>query len=331
MKHVFSCFFALALLLVIFPPYSFSASPSVFIGRIDGQVYDEQRNPVADAFVELANEVGSMIGHTKTSSNGRFSFFGVSGGTFAITVKPFGKNLLEQTQSVYVPLSVRGNSESAYVDFYLRSDKAAEQRASMPPEAVFAQEIPAEAKKAFQSGSKDLDDGDNGGLLKLEEAIKIFPTYFDALRRLGSEYVARAQYEKGYPYLLRAIDVNGQSFSAFYGLGYAFYQLKKYPAALKAAEACILINGGNSDAQLLFGTLQRISGNYKGAEISLLKAKSLSKKVNPEIYLQLALLYNRLNRNGEAADNLDQYLRLVPDSPDKKKIRANIEALRAKG
>ena len=321
MKHIWSVLFTVALVLVIFPPYSFSASSHFFIGRIEGQVYDEHRNPVADAFVELANEVGSMIGHTKTGQNGRFSFFGVSGGNFTVTVRPYGKNLLEQSQSVYVGVSVRGNSESVYVDFYLRADKKASLlRDWLPAEAMFVQEIPADAKKTFQSGAKALDNGDQSGLLKIEEAIKIFPTYFDALSRLGREYTVRAQYEKAYPYLLKAIDVNQRSFAAFYDLGYAFYQLKQYPAALRAAEACILLNGGVSEGQLLYGTLQRISGDYKSAEVSLLKAKSLSKKANSEIYLQLALLYNRTNRNTEAADNLESYLKLMPDSPDRKKI-----------
>ena len=332
MKHIFSGFFALTLLLIVFAPYSFSASSRAFVGRIEGQVYDEQRNPVADAFVELANEVGSMIGHTKTSNNGRFSFFGVSGGNFIVTVRPYGKNLLEQSQAVYVGVSVRGNSESVYVDFYLRADKKASQlRDWLPAESIFVQEVPADAKKAFQSGVKALDNGDQGGLLKLEEAIKLFPTYFDALSRIGRVYVAQEKYEKGYPYLLRAIDVNQRSFASFYDLGFAFYQLKQYPAALKAAEACILLNGGVAEGQLLYGTLQRISGDYKGAEVSLLKAKSLSKKPNSEIYLQLALLYNRVNRNAEAADNLEAYLKMMPDDPDRKKIRANIDALRAKG
>jgi len=54
----------------------------------------------------------------------------------------------------------------------------------------------------------------------------------------------------------------------------------------------------------------------------------LAKKMNGETHWQLALLYNRLNRTQDTINELETFLRLVPDSPDKNKIRDLIAKLK---
>ena len=60
----------------------------------------------------------------------------------------------------------------------------------------------------------------------------------------------------------------------------------------------------------------------------MLKANSLAKEMNAEAHWQLSLLYNRLNRNQDTIKELEAYLSLVPDSPDKNKIKDMIAKLR---
>jgi regulator of sirC expression with transglutaminase-like and TPR domain len=72
----------------------------------------------------------------------------------------------------------------------------------------------------------------------------------------------------------------------------------------------------------------RITGSYTEAETALLKANSLAKKMNAEVHWQLSLLYNRLNRNQDTIEELETFMKLVPDSPDKNKIRDMIAKLR---
>jgi tetratricopeptide (TPR) repeat protein len=303
---------------------------SALLNRIEGQVYSPNRTPVADVNVELLNDVDSVVARTKTNAAGHFSFSGMPNGRFNVKVLPYGTNFIEQTQEVQVTNIGNTNNDTEYVDIYLRYDKRSPAAGSaMPREVIFAQEIPADAKKLFEEGLADFTKNQEKGTAKLEAAIKIFPEYFDALHWLGKIYISQKSYEKGYPYLLRAIDINSRSYSSYYNLGVAFYQLKQYPAALEAAKASTMLAPDSIDAHLLYGTIFRITGSYPEAEKALVKANTLAKKTNSDAHWQLALLYNRLNRNQDAIGELEAFLKLVPDSPDKNKIKEMLAKLKA--
>ena len=69
--------------------------------------------------------------------------------------------------------------------------------------------------------------------------------------------------------------------------------------------------------------------SYEKAEAALTEAEKLSKnRPVPEVHWQLALLYNKLGRNQEAADQLEIYLKLQPDAADRKGIQDTIARLR---
>lgn len=302
---------------------------SVAVNRIEGVVYDPNRMPVEKVFVELLNDVESVIGRTRTNAVGRFSFLGMPPGRFIIKVLPLGTNMMEQTQEVQIANATRTSNDTAYIDIYLRYEKRSGGENEVTREVLFVQDVPDAAKKLYQEGVSELAKNPEKGMAKLEEALHIFPQYFDALNWMGRAYISQKNYEKAYPYLLRAIDVNNRNYSTYYSLGFAFYQLKQYPAALEAARATTLLAADSADAQLLYGTLLRIQGEYSDAEKILLKSNTLAKGTNGEVHWQLALLYNRLNRTQDTIDQLQVYLKLVPDTPDKAKIQEMIAKLKA--
>jgi len=102
--------------------------------------------------------------------------------------------------------------------------------------------------------------------------------------------------------------------------------------ARDAARAATILQSNSVNAQLLYGTLLRLDRSYEEAEKALLQAKKLSKDTPvAEVYWQLALLYNRLGRNKEAADELESYLKIQPEARDKKEIQVLISKLRKDG
>ncbi|MEO6723951.1 MAG: tetratricopeptide repeat protein [Blastocatellia bacterium] len=328
MKNRF-CVLYFSLFILAVNLVDISAKVPILLNRVEGVVYDPNHLPVENINVELLNDIDSVIGRTRTSASGRFTFTGMPAGRFIVKALPFGTNFMEQTQEVIINNVSRAANDIGYVDIYLRYDKRNSGGANETSrEVVFAQDVPAAAKKLYQEGVADFGKSPEKGLAKLEEALRIFPQYFDGLSWLGKAFISQKNYEKAYPYLIRAIDINPRSYSAYYSLGYAFYQIKQYPAALEAARATTVLATDSIDAQLLYGTLLRITEKYQDAEKALLKANSLAKKMNSEVHWQLALLYNRLKRNQDTVDELETFLKLAPDSPDKSKIQDMIAKLK---
>lgn len=305
---------------------------------ISGMVFDARsRQPVSDLYVELLDRLGFTLARTRITGSGRFVFSGMRAGEYQIKVLTFGTNYedaVHDVRLVSLPLgNGRYSSDIAYVDIYLKLDpRKTNVGGGTAPGVVFAQEVPDEARKLYKKGVKLLDDKKDEGLNSLKQAIELFPTYYDALDRLGTEYVLRNQYQEAAAYLIKAIDVNKRSYSSFYALGVAGYNLKNLPAAIEALREATNINPQSINAQIFYGMVLRIDSQYEIAEKALLKAKSLAEKNSPvaEIHWQLALLYQKTERYKEAADELERYLKIEPKAPNAEQIKKLIADLRAK-
>ncbi|HEY8560387.1 MAG TPA: tetratricopeptide repeat protein [Pyrinomonadaceae bacterium] len=316
--------------LVISPVNLFASerNSTTLVNRIEGIVWSPERQPVADIYVELLNDSFSSAGRIRTGSSGRFSFTGIPAARYTVKVLTSGSVYSEYSENIdLVTFTSRqsglSSSDAVYLDIYLKYDKRkANIGVGGTTGAVFVQQVPDEARRLFQQGVKELNEKNDTGFERIEEALKIFPDYFDALNTLGREYTERKEYQKALPFLVKSIGINQRSFSSFYALAYSLYKLNHRAEALEAARGARILGPNSINAQLLYGTLLRLDEKYEGAEESLLKAKKLAEESpTPEIHWQLALLYNRTNRNKQAAEELKTFLKLKPDAADKEEIK----------
>jgi len=300
-----------------------------FNNQLEGRVVGERNAPVYNAYVELYSDTRTLVGRTRTTSQGRFSFRGLGQGRYYVSVKPYGTNLKEEEEV----LEVFDQSTSGgifFLEFQLKPDTRFK-----PPEptltgTIYAQNVPDSARRLFKVGVEKLNAGDETGKQELDLALRELPTYFDALSFLGRYLVSRGKFEEGYPFLLTAIDVNKRCPECFYSLGYAFYKLNQIPAGLRATSAAVFLEPVSPNANLLHGILLRLSEDLENAEKALLRAKVNFKEPNAEVHWQLSLVYNRLKRNQDAANELETYLKVKTDmkDPERREVKELIAKLR---
>lgn len=297
---------------------------------ITGFVFDPGRRPIARVHVELINDVNGILQRMRTDESGRFVFRGVSQGRFQVRVLALGTIYEDQTQEVELSgMSASGRPirDTIQRDFYLRLRKSGPVSAAG---TIFVQEIPEEAQTIYQRAVADLDrDRLEDGIAGLESSLRIFPSYYLALERLGLIYVTQQKYEKAAGVFTKAVAVNPRSFNCWYGLSVSRYELKQSDLAVEAAQKAVTLNSGSADAMLALGVSLRQAKRYEEAEKPLKQADKITKGLSPDVHWNLALLYAKnLNRFSDAADELELYLKTTPDTSQADNIKKLIKKYR---
>lgn len=318
--------------LLLFFIFQVQAQISQNRSSITGYIFDQQRKSLSQVVVELMNDTNSVIQRTRTDGSGRYFFSGLAGGRFSIRVLPLGTNLEEQTQEIeLVTFGGLGRTtpDNAQKDFYLRVRKDSADNLGVVG-AIFVQEVPKESKKLYEKAISSINDKKlEEGTMELENAIKLFPSYYAALESLGNIYLSRQKYEDAKAIFSKAVLVNERSFSSWYGLSFANYALNNSGPAVEAARKAVSLNAISVNAQLFLGISLRQDKQYESAEKTLKKANKLADGKMPDIHWNLALLYaHNLKRYKDAADELEMFLKLSPDNPDKINIKKLIKQFR---
>ena len=311
-----------------------SVSAQANRSSIGGMVFDEQRSPVREVQVELLNDFNSVIQRTRTDGSGRFVFRAISWGRFVIRILPLGTNFEEQTQDVEIAgvgADGRPIADNVQVDIRLKRRRSGGD-VDQVTGVLFAQDVPPEAKKSYETAVLDLDSNrPDAGRTGLENAIKAFPNYYAALIKLGLFYIGQQKFESAIEPLTRAVNVNERSFTGWYGLGYSAYSLNKHEAAIVAAQHALELEKNSVNAFFILGLSQRQLKKYEAAEKSLVQAKKLDKGKTSEINWNLALLYaHNLKRYSDAANELETYLKNDPEAPNKESVKKLIKQFREK-
>lgn len=321
------------------PPSAPAVSGSMIVqgqSSISGTIFNQQRRPVENLRVELLDDVDGVLATTYTNGSGRYSFYRLSTGNFQVRVLTVGTDYESKTERVAITGSVMGGrgSQSEQLDIMLSLKKGrGNATVSAAPGTLFVQQVPDDARKAYEQALKDLDGNKlkEKGLLGLQRAVELFPSYYAALDRLGQEYVRGGNYMGAQPLLTKALSVNPRSASSWYALGYAQYKLRQLPAATESLAKAVSYNPDSISTHLVLGTAKRMQNLWGEAETHLVRAKAMSKHAPvPEIHWQLAILYNQMSRFAAAADELEAFLKAQPDSRDEVKIRKIIGELRKK-
>jgi tetratricopeptide (TPR) repeat protein len=321
--------------------FIFLASASSLFAQgnsISGHVFGLDRRPMADVDVELQDEFARSIQRMKTNQAGRFFFYRLPAGRFKIRVLPFATDYEEQEQDIEIVNFSRGSGSgddrisgttNEQRDIYLRLRRGVSPIGAAG--AVFAQEVPPEAKKLYDSAVDDLKaKKSKEAYASLKSSIEVFPKYFAALELLGTEYLKAGHFEASQVLFTLATEVNPRSFTCWHGLAYSLYSQKKYPEAITAIDKAIEVNGSVAEGLLLRGVLLRRTQKLDEAEKELAKAKELYGESRPEIRRELGLVYSDQKKYKEAAKELKAYLKARPEAKDVDAVKTMLADIESK-
>ena len=311
---------------------------SALASTIGGFVYGANKTPLSQVDVELLNENYQLRGKTLTDGAGRYTFPGLSDGRYTVRVLPFRYDMEDMEIGVEIyTVNVRGSGQgNAYIsqDFFLRPKHGGLTAAEIAA-VVFAQEVPEDARRLYQTAVSDLSsDRRVDGIRGLRNAISIFPNYYDANFLLGKLLLVSGENAEAAQLLIKAAGINPKSAMSLYYAGSALHNLgADYDkGALVALNEALKLAPSSVQVLFLLGKVERRMKDFTNAEKHLVQARKLTKQPIAEIHKELAQLYgNDLKKFDLAASELESYLKASKLTPEEEqKTKQVIASLRQK-
>jgi Flp pilus assembly protein TadD len=283
---------------------------------------------------------GKAIHETFTDLSGRFSFPGLSRGTYLLTAD--GDGLTFETTSVQAEISAFGSAPQSFTqDIHLRP--IAHKPTAQPGVVnAFSQSVPPAAKQAFDTGLKLAEEGSTeAAVTNMRKALQIFPEYFDAHLQLGNIFLKTDRFNEAIAELDLARQINPNDERAYQSFGLLLMKQRNYAVAVAIFAEAARLNPANPMNEVMRATaLIHQAANTEStddrgqlirrAEEAITQAADLSEnKLKPDT-MTMALFYELRSEPEKAAAELEAYLKKNTQLKNSAPIQNEIKRLREK-
>jgi tetratricopeptide (TPR) repeat protein len=291
---------------------------------VAGNVYCEE-NPHAAKNVQvyLSDAEQVQIAAAATGESGEFRFDGLKRGTYTVNVDAPG----------YEPVSVK-------VDLSILSDKGitiylkriSKDQESPKSSSISAHELsmPAKARDLMESGKKKLyqDKNSAAGLADFQQAILVAPKYYEAHYQLAIAYLTQGNGAEAEKSLRRSVELSGDKYGeADVRLGAIFLDRGNFPEGEKTIRRGIQLSPNFWLGHYELGRALFDERRVPEAQVSAERARVLAPGA-AIVYRLLANIHLQEKNYAALLQDIDEYLRLDPDSPAgirAKEIRAQVQ------
>lgn len=324
----------LVFLAVLFTSSASALAQSVLQGRV---ITPSGMQPTAPVRVKLTFN-GRPIHETFSDLSGRFSFPGLSHGTYQLTAD--GDGLTFETTTVYAEIAAFGGPGQTFTqDIQLRP--IAHKPAPQPGVVnAFSLAVPQAAQEALAQGVKLADEGKTDAAIEnMRNAIKIFPEYFDAHLQLGNVFLKLEKFDEAIAELDLARQINPNDERAYQSFGLLLMKQKNFAVAVAVFAEAARLNPSNPNNQVMRATalIHQAAGAADDrslllgrAERAISHAASLSENKSRPDSLTLALFYELKGEPAKAAEELESYVQKNPQLKNSEPLKNEIKRLREK-
>jgi len=276
--------------------------------------------------IALFNEYGNAFARQRVQSNGRYRFIDIPDGRYYIVVEYEGAELerfnvdfsSEFKSDMQRDIELRANVVSeaakaavvAAADRYDRSSKTS---------SIYSKAMTARKNKK----------NDEAETL-LRQVVEIDPADFAAWYELGTVYFIEKNYAEAEKAYLQAIAKHPDYVVALISLGRLRIAQKNFDGAIEALSHAVKVQPTSAQANFFLGEayLQNKKGSLGVGYLN--EALKLDPIGMADAHLRLGALYNAAGMKEKAALEYEQFLKKVPDYPEKQALQDYVTANKPK-
>jgi tetratricopeptide (TPR) repeat protein len=270
----------------------------------------------------LTNQGGTTAGRQFVSAGGRYQFINLVAGQYELVVMLDHEVVARQRveilpgpaqERVRQDLSLEWKSDAgakpgsvSAADYYKRTDNN---------EKLFVKAREATDQKRY-------DDA----IASLHELVIADPHDFQAWAELGTVYLYKQNYDESDKAYVKSITERPTFFLAQMNLGRLRMLRKNYEGAVEPLTAAVTINPKSADANYNLGEAYLQIKKGSKAVVYLEEAMKIDPVGKADGHLRLATLYNAVGMKDKAALQYEEFLKVKPNYPDRKKLEEYISA-----
>jgi tetratricopeptide (TPR) repeat protein len=337
-RFVISCVFTLSISLIVNAQGVGSSRglPGAGGNTIQGRVYFPGGEQNSGKTIRLRLESSESTGSptTVTDQDGVFRFNGLPPGNFTVVVEG-GKEYESTREPVTIYMGSNGRIVQVAIQLKAKLD------ASNP---AFAG-VPQSTLDLYQKGMAAAQKGNTKEAIEfLNKAVTASPNFTPALNDLGTQYLKLnpPQWDKAVEAFESLVKLKPNDSTAHLDLGIALYNIGSAALADKKAEEAnqklglaeaqfreaIKLHDAGPNAHYYLGMTLVKTHKYDDAQAELELAVKNGGENIALAHRFLGGLYQRANRNQEAAAEFETYLKLDPKVKDAEIIKGLIQKLR---
>ncbi len=285
---------------------------------------------------------GAMIEQTVTNNEGDFTFSGLTDTSYSVVVSAVDYQPATEHVEFVRATSSDQPGELRSVEIILSTRDGVR-----PPRAGinFVQDIPAPALLAFEAGLKLARENRMvEAIASYENAVKLFPGYFNAHLNLANEYARQSKLQEAITNLEAAREVNPKDDRVYDLFARVMMQQRKYSVAARIYAEATRLNPAETQYLLARATalIEQVvvidaapakaadeERSFALAEAERVLAQALKQNERlADVHLQLARVHEKRGEPKQAAEQLERYLRKAPNAKNAEQIKGAIKTLR---
>ncbi len=276
--------------------------------------------PPPGTLVTLHSDAGEIIQQVTPEAGGRFAFSFLTRGVYYVSARALGYR--EVSERADVTLIHR-----LTVFLTLIPDRPPPQPQPSAASALIQQRqlrIPAEARKEYERGQKELANGKPDIAVEhLEKAKEIYPEYVEAEELIGTIYMDQQKWDKAEKSLNKCVEMDPQFPGGYIALGALYNRTGRFDEAERVLERGVELDPNAWQGHFELGTSLLVQNKVKEAEAHARRAHELQPKY-PLVHLLAGNVALHQNDLMTARNEFGHFLALLPDSPLAPAVKAKI-------